>query len=759
MASDLESQTTYKTVFERISILEKSLSANNSPVSKRKNLPKSSPLILFESASYSELRQKLNPGSQANYTRYTRGKTLMRNDSIYGPNDFQLKPEEYNASEISMYKPSMESKELLNSSPCLNTLASGDPADSIVLIAEDLNNRRSPIVGADQILSDISSSLPLRLRALDQKSFATGTNNDALQSLVESASELITGLPSKPERSTNRLAVIKASNSFFASNDSIYPATVAATRAATQFTPVAIISALPNSHSPTTYVNEMNNFEDDNGQPFISSVLDQAPVFYHKTMLCQEPHALLIEAPIYVSSLLPQNRAGSRNEVFDLIATDSLSVTEFCVKAYEVDLSQPYMQNIAEENAITSYFTWFDRIDFVNSRFIEWRPRIVEIIDKENKELQSYHLNQDVSQPYMENITEESSSLGHYYTWMDCIDLPRFNLIDWKPQSEEECIGKIGNTLNIGSYHQYQDIVRKSINKGVQIPASDSVCYQAPVLPALVSLMDAGCLVKALYEYEAQKMDELTFEIGCIIRILQCPEGGWCKGIILANGLIGWFPSSFVEKFEDEVKIIKEVATLHTCLTPKPNLGSPIEVGSLVLAVYNYEAQKLDELTFEEGCLISIVECPEGGWYKGTTLSHPHTGWFPINYVEKINEKPVLSLIIELPTALVENQDLSKYTVPVNMAEQEQELQRKEILVLSPKQEPKSFLILPISENEENSDIFRPSVLSFSGPPRKQLSVLSRGFDNLSFGRTTIDTSPLVTSNYLDLDLGNILVT
>ncbi|XP_008400488.1 abl interactor 2-like isoform X1 [Poecilia reticulata] len=53
-----------------------------------------------------------------------------------------------------------------------------------------------------------------------------------------------------------------------------------------------------------------------------------------------------------------------------------------------------------------------------------------------------------------------------------------------------------------------------------------------------------------------------------------------------------------------------------------------------VVAVYDYTADKEDELSFQEGAIIYVVKKNEDGWYEG--VMNATTGLFPGNYVESI---------------------------------------------------------------------------------------------------------------------------
>jgi len=56
-----------------------------------------------------------------------------------------------------------------------------------------------------------------------------------------------------------------------------------------------------------------------------------------------------------------------------------------------------------------------------------------------------------------------------------------------------------------------------------------------------------------------------------------------------------------------------------------------------VRALYDYNAQRQDELSFCQGAIITNVDKVDGGWWNGDYGQH-HKGWFPANHVEEIAE-------------------------------------------------------------------------------------------------------------------------
>lgn len=51
-----------------------------------------------------------------------------------------------------------------------------------------------------------------------------------------------------------------------------------------------------------------------------------------------------------------------------------------------------------------------------------------------------------------------------------------------------------------------------------------------------------------------------------------------------------------------------------------------------VVAIYDYQANKSDELSFAENAVIYVIHKNDDGWWEG--VMDGQTGLFPYNYVE-----------------------------------------------------------------------------------------------------------------------------
>jgi len=87
------------------------------------------------------------------------------------------------------------------------------------------------------------------------------------------------------------------------------------------------------------------------------------------------------------------------------------------------------------------------------------------------------------------------------------------------------------------------------------------------------------------------------------------PNNEWWRGEL--KGAVGFFPSTFT------------TAVLHR------------DAIAAARALYSYTATDDNELTFNEGDIVSILQKYENGWYKGSF--HNKIGFFPSNYCKEMD--------------------------------------------------------------------------------------------------------------------------
>ncbi|XP_034092909.1 abl interactor 2-like [Gymnodraco acuticeps] len=90
-------------------------------------------------------------------------------------------------------------------------------------------------------------------------------------------------------------------------------------------------------------------------------------------------------------------------------------------------------------------------------------------------------------------------------------------------------------------------------------------------------------------------------------------------------------PQPMEEHGEEEEDAVVEYSDPYAEEDPP---WAPRTYDEKVVAIYDYSADKEDELSFQEGCIIYVIKKNEDGWYEG--VMNAMTGLFPGNYVESI---------------------------------------------------------------------------------------------------------------------------
>lgn len=130
--------------------------------------------------------------------------------------------------------------------------------------------------------------------------------------------------------------------------------------------------------------------------------------------------------------------------------------------------------------------------------------------------------------------------------------------------------------------------------------------------------------VVAVYSYQATNADELSFNLNDSLRVLDKTHRGWWKGEL--NGKVGYFPVNYVNLPTSEVK---------------ENTTSSVTPPFMSVALYDYEAQSKDELSFRRGDKIYIGEQAMNGWFRGILSKEKEKNsklykLIPGNYIEPI---------------------------------------------------------------------------------------------------------------------------
>jgi len=132
------------------------------------------------------------------------------------------------------------------------------------------------------------------------------------------------------------------------------------------------------------------------------------------------------------------------------------------------------------------------------------------------------------------------------------------------------------------------------------------------------SSQSSGEMVRALYDYDPTEQGELSFKENDILVVLDKNPDGWWFGEM--DGRKGLFPSNFVEPVVENQPVAHSVAA---SAAPSNKV--------ITTALYDYDAQDAQELSFKEGEIIEVLQKNEDGWWYGS-LPNGAMGLFPSNF-------------------------------------------------------------------------------------------------------------------------------
>lgn len=153
------------------------------------------------------------------------------------------------------------------------------------------------------------------------------------------------------------------------------------------------------------------------------------------------------------------------------------------------------------------------------------------------------------------------------------------------------------------------------------------------------------------FAYQAERDDELSLHKGSRVIVMEKCSDGWWRGS-QANR-VGWFPSNYVQedvggpvdRGEGDSSRAYHGGSQGTLLA-NGRAGGRGEVLHLVQTLYPFSSVTEEELNFEKGEVMEVVEKPENDpeWWRCKN-SRGMVGLVPKNYVTVLDERP------DLPTS------------------------------------------------------------------------------------------------------------
>ncbi|XP_026212804.1 F-BAR and double SH3 domains protein 1-like isoform X2 [Anabas testudineus] len=162
--------------------------------------------------------------------------------------------------------------------------------------------------------------------------------------------------------------------------------------------------------------------------------------------------------------------------------------------------------------------------------------------------------------------------------------------------------------------------------------------FADPVSAAGLCVYPAACRV--IYSYQASHSDELSIMEGEELQVIEDGDmEDWLK-VCNSCGQVGYVPERYVQFL---CLPAEDGAQLDSSFSSTSSTGYKEKAASrgVARALYSYQAQSAEELSFQEGALINLIRCQHGevddGFWEGEL--NGQIGVFPSLVVELVHEE------------------------------------------------------------------------------------------------------------------------
>uniref|UniRef100_A0A1A9UPK8 Cytoplasmic protein NCK1 n=1 Tax=Glossina austeni TaxID=7395 RepID=A0A1A9UPK8_GLOAU len=210
----------------------------------------------------------------------------------------------------------------------------------------------------------------------------------------------------------------------------------------------------------------------------------------------------------------------------------------------------------------------------------------------------------------------------------------RYLLLDdskhwWRVQNNRNQSGYVPSNYVKKEKPSLFDSIKKKVKKGSgskTLPnCSPSRQIESPTMSRRLPPDPTEAIGTAVvkYNYQAQQPDELSLTKGTRILILEKSNDGWWRG--QSGSAVGWFPSNYTTEDCDNDGV-------HTYAMAE-------NVLDIVVALYSFNSNNDQELSFEKGDRLEIVDRPasDPDWYKARN-NQGQVGLVPRNYLQELND-------------------------------------------------------------------------------------------------------------------------
>ncbi|XP_043082473.1 cytoplasmic protein NCK1 isoform X1 [Puntigrus tetrazona] len=200
------------------------------------------------------------------------------------------------------------------------------------------------------------------------------------------------------------------------------------------------------------------------------------------------------------------------------------------------------------------------------------------------------------------------------------------NYVERKNSARKASIVKnLKDTLGIGKVKRKTGMRETASNADSDFYPDNGERLYDLNLPALVK-----------FSYTAEREDELSLVKGTRVIVMEKCSDGWWRGSY--NGRSGWFPSNYVTEDADG-SASNDSAGLTEKLAAVVHSANGNRVLHTVQALYPFSSGNDEELNFEKGEVMDVVEKPENDpeWWK-CRKADGQMGLVPKNYVTVLQE-------------------------------------------------------------------------------------------------------------------------
>uniref|UniRef100_A0A6M2DTK0 Putative adaptor protein nck/dock n=1 Tax=Xenopsylla cheopis TaxID=163159 RepID=A0A6M2DTK0_XENCH len=215
----------------------------------------------------------------------------------------------------------------------------------------------------------------------------------------------------------------------------------------------------------------------------------------------------------------------------------------------------------------------------------------------------------------------------------------RYLLLDdskhwWRVQNSRNQSGYVPSNYVKKEKPSLFDSIKKKVKKGTgskTLPSSGSPSHHhgsvdSPTMSRRVPADPSEAIGTAVvkYNYQAQQPDELSLTKGTRILILEKSNDGWWRG--QSGNVAGWFPSNYTNEEGDSDEALHTYAMAENVL-------------DIVVALYSFSSNNDQELSFEKGDRLEILDRPPADpeWFKARN-GMGQVGLVPRNYLQELSE-------------------------------------------------------------------------------------------------------------------------